>query len=221
MDAKSVPTRGRTLDYAAVVYDFFEPILLLGKQAEYDRQIVSLLELHKGDRVLDLGCGTGVLTRMIADQLDTQSGGVSIGIDAAAKMIHVAGKKRGNEICRFEVAAAEDLPYEDGSFDAVVSSLFFHHVDLELKAKALAEAWRVLRPHGKLVIADMHIPTNWMGALVSHVSRWFFMQPQIGENIRGVLPALIQNASFEPPENVCTYFGYIAIFLSRKHSKAE
>ena len=75
MDTKSVPTRGRTLDYAAVVYDFFEPILLLGKQAEYDRQIVSLLELHKGDRVLDLGCGTGVLTRMIADQLDTQSGG--------------------------------------------------------------------------------------------------------------------------------------------------
>lgn len=221
MDTKSVPTRGRTLDYAAVVYDFFEPILLLGKQAEYDRQIVSLLELHKGDRVLDLGCGTGVLTRMIADQLDTQSGGVSIGIDAAAKMIHVAGKKRGNEICLFEVAAAEDLPYEDGSFDAVVSSLFFHHVDLELKAKALAEAWRVLRPHGKLVIADMHIPTNWMGALVSHVSRWFFMQPQIGENIRGVLPALIENASFESPENVCTYFGYIAIFLSRKHSKAE
>ena len=92
---------------------------------------------------------------------------------------------QGNEICRFEVAAAEDLPYEDGSFDAVVSSLFFHHVDLDLKAKALAEARRVLRPQGKLVIADMHIPTTWMGALVSRVSRWFFMQPQIGENIRG------------------------------------
>ena len=216
MNIKSVPTRGRTLDYAAPVYDFFEPILLLGKQAEYDRQIVSLLELHKTDRVLDLGCGTGVLTRMIADHLDAEAGGVSIGIDAAARMIQVARKKRENETCRFEVAAAENLPFEDGAFDAVVSSLFFHHVDLDLKAKALSEARRVLRPQGKLVIADMHTPTTWMGALVSHVSRWFFMQPQIKENIKGVLPALIQNAGFKLPEIVCMHFGYIAVFSTQK-----
>ena len=221
MHTKSVPTRGRTLDYAAVVYDFLEPILLLGKQAEYDRHIVSLLELHQEDRVLDLGCGTGVLTRMIADQLDAEAGGVSVGIDAAARMIQVARKKRGNEVCRFDVAAAENLPHEDGAFDAVVSSLFFHHVDLDLKTKALAEAWRVLRPRGKLVIADMHVPTTRMGALVSHVSRWFFMQPQIGENIRGVLLSLIRDAGFERPVNICSYFGYITVFLSRKSTTVE
>jgi len=112
MKIESVPTRGRTLDHAAFVYDFFEPILLLGKQAEYDRHIVSLLELKTEDRVLDLGCGTGVLTRMIADKLDAKAGGVSLGIDAAAKMIRVARKKRESETCRFEVAAAEDLPFE-------------------------------------------------------------------------------------------------------------
>ena len=70
-----------------------------------------------------------------------------------------------------------DLSFEDGRFDAVVSSLFFHHVPMVLKEKALAEAYRVLRPGGKLVIADMHVPTTFMGSLVSHVSRWFFMQP--------------------------------------------
>ncbi len=107
----SVPTRGRTLDHAAFVYDFFEPILLLGKQAAYDQQIVSLLNLEESDRVLDLGCGTGVLTRMIADQLKTEAGGVSVGIDAAAKMIRVAGKKRGSDTCRSEVVAAESLPF--------------------------------------------------------------------------------------------------------------
>jgi ubiquinone/menaquinone biosynthesis C-methylase UbiE len=212
----SVSTRGRTLDHAAFVYDFFEPILLLGKQAEYDRHILTLLDLKKADKVLDLGCGTGVLTRRIADHLDTGAGGVSVGIDAAAKMIEVARKKRGNATCRFEVMAAESLSLEDESFDAVVSSLFFHHVPLDLKEKALSEAYRVLRPNGRLIIADMHVPTTVMGALVSHVSRWFFMQPQIGENIKGVLPPMIEVAGFNSPIHVTTYFGYIAIFSTRK-----
>ena len=216
METKSIPTRGRTLDHAAFIYDFMEPILMLGKQNEYDSHIVSLLKLDPSKRVLDLGCGTGVLTRMIADQLNAEAGGISLGIDAAAKMINVARKKRESETCHFEVAAAEVLPFENSSFDAVVSSLFFHHVPLDLKEKSLSEAFRVLRPKGRLIIADMHTPTTWMGALVSHVSRWFFLQPQIGENIKGVLPLLIKQAGFDPPKHVCTYFGYITIFISQK-----
>ena len=216
MKLESVPTRGRTLDHAALVYDLLEPVLLLGKQAEYDRHLLSLLNLAASDRVLDVGCGTGVLTRMIADRLEAAAGGESVGIDAAAKMIEVARKKRASDKCRFEVMAAEDLAFDDMSFDAVVSSLFFHHVPLDLKQKALAEAYRVLKPGGRLVIADMHIPTTWMGALVSHVSRWFFMQPQIGENIRGVLPGVVAATGFADPEIVATYFGYIAVFNTRK-----
>jgi ubiquinone/menaquinone biosynthesis C-methylase UbiE len=216
MKIESVPTRGRTLDHAASVYDFFEPILLLGKQAEYDLKIVSLLDLKPSDKVLDLGCGTGVLCRMIADRLDAEAGGMAVGIDAAGEMIRVARRKRENAVCRFEAMAAEELSFQDASFDAVVSSLFFHHVQLDLKARALSEAHRALKPGGKLVIADMHIPTTWMGWLVSHVSRWFFMQPQIGENIRGVLPELIKEAGFRPPEIVAQYFGYISVFVTTK-----
>ena len=112
--------------------------------------------------------------------------------------------------------AAESLSFEDGAFDAVVSSLFFHHVPLDLKRRALSEAFRVLRPGGRLVIADMHTPTTLKGALVSHVARWLLFQPQIGENIRGVLPALMEAAGFVRPIRVKTYFGYITVFSTYK-----
>lgn len=216
MKLQSVPTKGRTLDHAAFVYDFLEPVLLLGKQAEYDRKILSLIDPSPTDRILDLGCGTGVLCHMIAEKLDASAGGRVTGIDAAGKMIAVARKKRSGPACFFETMAAEELTFEDGSFDAVVSSLFFHHIQLDLKARAFAEAFRVLKPGAKLVVADMHIPTTWMGSFVSHVSRWFFMQPQIGENIRGVLPDLMTGAGFAPPRRVADYFGYITVFATHK-----
>lgn len=216
MKIESIETRGRTLDYAAFLYDLLDPIALFKKRAEYDRMIVSVLELRASDRVLDLGCGTGMLTRMIADHLRVEAGGYCLGIDAAGKMVQVAIKRRQGPTCRFQAAAAEDLPFADGSFDAVVSSLLFHHLPYDLKRRALDEAFRVLRGGGKLVIADMHVPTTRMGAFLSHASRWFFLQPQIGENIRGVLPGLIQSAGFSPPRLISTTLGFIAIFAGEK-----
>jgi len=98
----------------------------------------------------------------------------------------------------------------------VVSSLFFHHVPLYLKEKSLSEAFRVLRPGGRIIIADMHTPATFMGALVSFMARWFFLQPQIGENTAGVMPGLISKAGFSSVSMLRMYFGYIALFTAHK-----
>jgi len=216
MTIPSIPTRGRTLDYAAPVYDLLEPLCLLNKQAEYEQRLLQALDPQPADTILDLGCGTGVFCALVAQHVDPELGGSITGIDAAGKMIEHARNKRGAPHCRFEAMAAEQLDFADSSFDSVVSSLFYHHVPLDLKTRSLQEAFRVLKPGGKLIIADMHKPTTLLGALISHVSRWFFMQPQIGENIRGVLPELMIQAGFLPPQTLAQYFGYITLFSTTK-----
>ncbi|MCP4159813.1 MAG: methyltransferase domain-containing protein [Deltaproteobacteria bacterium] len=213
---ESIPTRGRTLDMASVVYDLLEPLCLLGQQKKINNHLVSLLDVKSCDKVLDVGCGTGVLTKLISEKMNPTEGGYSLGIDAAGKMISAARKKRGNTACKFEAMAAESLSFENETFDSIVSSFFYHHIQFDLKQKAFAEAYRVLKPGGKLIIADMHIPTSFMGALTAHTSRWILFQPQIGENIRGVLPELIENEGFSYPKTVENYLGYVTVFSANK-----
>jgi ubiquinone/menaquinone biosynthesis C-methylase UbiE len=92
MDYTSVSTKGRTLDYAAGVYDILEPWVMFGKQNKINRQVVEFLDIKKWNKILDIGCGTGVVTKLISEQLSSEKDGMAIGIDAAGKMGRQAGK---------------------------------------------------------------------------------------------------------------------------------
>jgi ubiquinone/menaquinone biosynthesis C-methylase UbiE len=102
-------------------------------------------------RVLDVGCGTGLLLRLLADRLpETES---LVGIDAAAGMIAVAQSKAHDPRLSFSEGTAEKLPYPDGSFDLVVSTTSFDH--WRDQGAGLRECARVLVPSGHFVLTDL------------------------------------------------------------------
>jgi SAM-dependent methyltransferase len=102
-------------------------------------------------RVLDVGCGTGFLLRVLAGRL--QHSEELIGIDAAAGMIDVANEHLSDSRLRFSVGVAETLPFPDAHFDLVVSTTSFDHWEDQLAG--LVQCSRVLSPDGHLVLTDL------------------------------------------------------------------
>ncbi|MGE4543304.1 MAG: class I SAM-dependent methyltransferase [Pedobacter sp.] len=212
-DPASLKTRGRTLDHAASVYDLLAPVMTLGLEGRYRKRAIELLHLRGDEKVLDIGCGTGILTRQLAKVLDGSIDEQAIGIDAAAKMIAVAQRKAaGLANLRFETALAENLPFADASFDAAVSTFFYHHIDRDLKNSSLAELRRVLKPGGRAVIVDVDTPSNLFGKLCAWSGYWLFHQEEIRENIEGQLVEALNAAGFSLVQKVSHHAGHISIF---------
>jgi ubiquinone/menaquinone biosynthesis C-methylase UbiE len=117
------------------------------------QQMITLAGLRDGHRVLDVGCGTGNLLRSTGKRHPKAE---LFGLDPDPKALVRARRKarRAGVTVRLNRGFAQELPYPDGSFDRVFSSLMLHHLDSASKDELLAEVRRVLRPDGLLVLAD-------------------------------------------------------------------
>jgi ubiquinone/menaquinone biosynthesis C-methylase UbiE len=121
------------------------------------RRVADALRLRPGSAVVDVGCGTG--TALFALAHDLGEGGRAVGVDTSAEMIAVAEQRRPASV-ELVCASAMALPFSDGEFDAYRGERVYQHLDEP--NLALAEARRVLRPGGRLVIAE----PDWEGLLV-------------------------------------------------------
>ena len=211
-------TEGITLDHAAPLYDWLAPLMTLGAEQRLHRQVIQRLVLNRPSTVLDVGCGTGTLTRQIHDALPDTPARRVCGVDAAEAMIHVARKKAGaRPQLEFSAALAEELPYANDSFDGVLSTFFFHHLNVALKVRALAEIWRVLRPGGHAAILDVDIPYTPFGKLCAWSGYWLFRQPEIAENIEGKLRAALDEAPSRGHWDIASrHSGYLSLFMITK-----
>jgi ubiquinone/menaquinone biosynthesis C-methylase UbiE len=211
--ARALPTSGRVLVRAARVYDIVQPFVTLGQEVRLNRNVAAALDPRDGERILDVGCGTGLLTVEIARRMHA---GEVVGIDASLPMIDVAQRKRGGGVCVYKPAVAEDLPFEDATFDAVTSALFFHHVSLPVKRRCATEMARVLRSGGRIVIADIDRPWSWFGRFYAYAGWIVLRQPEIKENIDGCLAMIFEDAGFERIEAVYGALGCVRVWRGRK-----
>jgi ubiquinone/menaquinone biosynthesis C-methylase UbiE len=213
----SASTRGRTLDYAASVYDWLSPLMTFGHEKKMGQIALKLMDLKGHEKMIDIGCGTGTLTVEAGQKLSANKGGHIIGIDAAAKMIALARKKiTAMPQVRFDVSAAEKLGYKDESFDLALSTFFFHHIDAELKLAALNEMWRVLKKGGKAVIVDVDTPTTLFGKICAWSGYILFHQEEIRENIEGKLREVMHQSQFGDFQFISSHLGYVSIFVLQK-----
>lgn len=181
-------------------------------------RMMKLIYLQSGNKVLDIGCGTGTVLLRLYRQYGNS---VSLyGIDPSRDMIDIAVRKSKKiaYAINFRVAAGEKLPFEDETFDWVISSLAFHHIPQETKTKVIEEAWRVLKPNGRLVISDFGRPHGLFGRLIAGiVARFDFTSYSfLIENLYGAVTEILRISKFKSVEIASVQFGFIEHLVAMK-----
>jgi ubiquinone/menaquinone biosynthesis C-methylase UbiE len=164
---------------------------VLGMNRVYDT-LVAQADLADGQRVLEIGCGTGNVTTRVKR---AAPGADVVGTDPDPLALARAQRKaHGMTDIRFERAYAQELPFADGEFDRALSSMMLHHLDDEVKAAAAAEIYRVLRPGGALHIVDVGGP---MTAHDGFAARRMLRSSHIVGNLGDAIPRLLRSVGFD------------------------
>lgn len=160
------------------LYDFTVELFFLGRRRRSYQMLLAAAGVGPGQHVLDAGCGTGYFARLIARAVGPS--GVAVGIDPSESMIEYARRKTGcMRNCQFQVAAAEALPFPGERFDVVASSLVLHHLPEELRLRALEDMRRVLRPGGRLLVAEARDPGHGILGLVARAHGYDRMAKEV------------------------------------------
>ncbi|MEK7402446.1 MAG: methyltransferase domain-containing protein [Gemmatimonadota bacterium] len=139
----------------AFLYDAVVAALTFGRAGALRASVLDLIRLSPGEQVLDVGCGTGELA--LAAKRRVGAKGSVRGVDAGAEMVARAREKavRAGFDVPFDVAPAQALPFPDASFDVALCALMMHHLPQDGRRQAVAEMHRVLKPGGRLLVADL------------------------------------------------------------------
>ena len=185
---KFIPALGNDL-----LTPLYDPLLWLMREKKFKGDLLEQAQISKGNRVLDVGCGTGTLALM-TKRLHPEA--QVAGIDADAKILGIARDKAANAGIKltFDQGMADQLPYADSSFDRVLSSLFLHHLTTENKLHTLREVFRVLRTGGRFDVVDFGPPRTIYSRLLARLTA---KSEEVAANVQGLLPEMFREVGFE------------------------
>lgn len=167
---------------------------LLGMNRVYET-LIAQAELADGQRVLEIGCGTGNLTTRVKRSYPAVA---VTGCDPDPRALDRARRKgHGLNGIWFEHGYAERLPYADGEFDRVLSSMMLHHIADDAKTAAAAEVFRVLRPGGTLHLVDIGGDMATQHGLAARLIR---RNQYAAGNLGDAIPCLLSGAGFDCSE---------------------
>jgi demethylmenaquinone methyltransferase/2-methoxy-6-polyprenyl-1,4-benzoquinol methylase len=144
-----IKTRKFFTSQNASEYDSIVSFCTFGQDSLWKKQILRIIDKH--DRILDLACGTGILSSML---INTSAGHV-MGLDLSFDYLQIAKSKMKNFLV--VNSTAERIPYKDESFDSIMSSYLAKYVNIKM---VVDECWRILRPNGIIVFHDFIYPKN-------------------------------------------------------------
>lgn len=199
-------------------YDFFLGFTMPEKKIKW--ALINEASISKGFKVLDFGCGTGTLTIMIKQ---SNPDAVVTGVDIDGQILDTAIKKINKtrqDILLLDYDGSK-LPFQNDSFDRILSCLVFHHINSEAKQKVLAEIFRALNRHGQLYIADFGLSKSWVQRTLLNLIRSLDGFESTEVNAKGFLPKLIRDAGFENvaiTKRFKTMFGEVQIIRAEKTS---
>ncbi len=197
----------------------YDPVVrLTTRESIFKAALLRQAGLESGQRVLDLACGTGTLA-IAARQANPQT--EIIGTDGDADILRRARIKseRAGVTLRFDQALSHHLPYADASFDRVLSSLFFHHLDREGKQATLREVHRILKPGGELHVADWGKAANPLMRALFYGIQMLDGFSTTADNVAGRLPEFMRDCGFREIAETCrfaTMFGTMSLYRAAR-----
>src|SRR3989344_2684555 len=193
---------------------FFDSFLrICMKEYKIKNEFINLAKIKKNDKILDLGCCTGTLLKILAKKKKTTK---IYGIDINISALKIAKNKLINTKTILKKYNGIKIPFEDNFFDTIFSSLVIHHIPKKDRVLIFFEIKRVLKEDGNLFILDFGKQQNIYGKLITSIIK--LIEP-IEDNLKGKIPFYLKQTKFKGikgHKHYKTLFGELTIYSGKK-----